>query len=428
MGLGVRFYRRFNRITRYIMITYDIAVVGAGAAGSMAAIRAAGFGKRVVLIERNNSIGKKVLLTGNGRCNLTNTAPIDSFIEKFGAFFRPAFQAFSNEDLIDFFRSKGLGFKTEEAGRVFPVTDKAGSIVEILKKCLLDCGTPVLYNKRLTDIEKRDNIFCLSAEDKNSVFAKKVILATGGFSYRATGSSGDGFKIARRLGHAIAPLGPALVPLRTKEQWVKKLQGLSLIDVSITLVCGRKKVFFKPGELIFTHFGISGPLVLDASREVVFMLDTGGEVRIDIDLKPALEPKQIEDILLGEFKAKGRLRLKNALRGMLPERLIPVIMSLANISAEKQTSRVEQKERRELVKLIKTLPLRITAASSIDEAMVTSGGVSIIEINPRTMESKIVPGLYFAGEIIEGCGPSGGYNLQQAFSTGYLAGEKAAHA
>jgi len=407
---------------------YDIAVIGGGAAGAMAAITAAECKKRVILIERNDSIGRKVLITGKGRCNLTNTAPMSVFIEKFGRqgeFFRSAFFAFFNEDLIDFFRSRGLEIKTERQGRVFPATDKARSVIDVLIKSLADSGAEVLYNTRLTGIKKTGDLFKLDFT-VGELGAKKIILATGGASYAATGSTGDGFSIAQKLGHKVAPLKPGLVPLVTKEAWVKDLQGLGLEKIRVTFEYGRKKIVSDVGELMFTHFGVSGPIVLDMSGDVLDALAHHKAVGLLIDLKPGLTAEQLEKRLLNEFKTKGKTLFRNVLKDFLPQRLIAVFMNLSGIRAEREANQITQKERRTIINLFKALPLAITGSLPIEEAMVTGGGVSIKEIDPRTMESRLVPGLYFAGEIIEGSASSGGYNLQQAFSTGYLAAKKAA--
>ncbi len=413
------------------MKIYDIAVVGAGPAGIMASIRAGQLKKSVVLIERNDSIGKKILITGKSRCNVTNIAPISKFIEKFGKqgnFFRSAFSTFFNQDLINFFKSKGLELKIERQGRVFPVTDNAYSIVKVLREYLSDNNVTIIYKLRLTDIIKKDGIFQLDFENKYSLKAKKVVLATGGVSYKATGSSGDGFRLAKKLGHTIIPLKPGLVPLKTKELWVKKLQGLTLKNICLTFEYGKKKIVSDIGELLFTHFGVSGPLILDLSNKIVCLLGEYQEVRLFIDLKPGLKPEQIENRLLNEFKAKGHTELKNVMKGLLPQKLIPVFINLLGLDPEKKANQIAQQERRLIMHLLKALSLTIIGSLPLEEAMITDGGISTKEINPRTMESKIIPGLYFAGEIIDGCASSGGYNLQQAFSTGYLAGEQAAYA
>lgn len=408
---------------------YDIVVVGAGPAGCMAAIRAAQFHKKVLLIERNHSIGRKLLLTGNGRCNFTNTAFLDSFIKKFsprGEFFRSAFFLFSNADLIDFFKSKGLDHKVEKYGKVFPVTDKADSVLRVLKEYLGENNLEVVLNRRVVGIQKENDLFILDAEKDVMIKARKVILATGGVSYKTTGSTGDGFCIARSFGHTIIPLKPALVPLVVKEQWVKDVQGVSLENVRLQFQCRGKKVISEKGEMIFTHFGISGPLVLDVSGDVVIGLGNHTGVSLYIDFMPDFKKEDIEFQLMDGFVSRGSTQIKTVLSEILPKRMVTVFLGLLNIEVETSVSQITRKNRTNIVEMLKGFPLIVTGSRSIDEAMVTNGGVAMKEINPRAMESKLVPGFYFAGEIIEGAAASGGYNLQQAFSTGYLAGEKAA--
>ncbi len=413
------------------MKIYDLAVVGAGPAGMMASIRAGQLKKNVVLVERNDSLGKKIMLTGKSRCNVTNIAPIAIFIEKFGKpgnFFRSAFSVFSNQDLIDFFQSQGLQLKIERQGRVFPVTDSAYSIVKVLKECLYQNRVTVLYKMRLIDLKRKETIFHLHFENRTSIQARKVILTTGGASYKITGSTGDGFHLAKKLGHTIIPLKPGLVPLKTKELWVKELQGLTLKNIRLTFQYDKKKIVSEIGELLFTHFGVSGPLVLDLSNKIVHLLEENPEVNLFIDLKPGLEPEQLENRLLNDFRTKGNTELKNLLKNLLPQKLIPVFVNLSGLDAAKKANQINQQERSSMVNLLKAFPLTISGSLSLEEAMVTDGGISTKEINPQTMESRIIPGLYFAGEIIDGCASSGGYNLQQAFSTGYLAAERAADA
>jgi len=408
---------------------YDIAVVGGGAAGMMAAVRAGALAKKVVLIERNEALGRKVLVTGKGRCNITNTAPIETFMEKFGKqgkFLRTAFSRFSNEDLMDFFAALGLELKTERQGRVFPKSDKASSVIEVLAKCLSRSNVEVRFGTRITDVHKTGDRFAVTCEGKPEIEARKVILAMGGASYAATGSTGDGFAIARRLGHAIAPLKPGLVPLKTREAWVKGLQGLALENIQVTFVYGKKKIVSGVGELMFTHFGISGPIILDLSDAILSNLAEHKDARLFIDLKPGLTDEQLEKRLLNEFASRGNTQLKNVMKNLLPNRLVDVIMALSGADPEVDGNQVKQKDRAAIKALLKALPLTVTGSLPIEEAMVTGGGVSTGEIDPRSMESRLVPGLYFAGETIDGCAASGGYNLQQAFSTGYLAGECAA--
>jgi len=413
------------------MHIYDIAIVGGGAAGTMAAISASQFNKNIVLIEKNASIGKKILMTGNGRCNLTNIAPIDTFIEKFekqGNFLKTAFYRFSNKDLMNFFESKGLKLKNEQAGRVFPVTDKARSITEILQKCLEKARVTVLYKTALSDIRKKGDLFELCLSGNKKIYSKKAILTTGGLSYEETGSRGDGFRIAKRLGHTVIPLKASLVPLRTKETWVRELQGISLQNIRITFLTDGKKIVSDIGDIIFTHFGVSGPLVLDMSGKVVALISEGQEGRLLIDIKPDLDTVKLETKLLNEFTSKGGVQLSTVMQGLLPKSMALAFMRLLNLEPAKKASQVTKKERQAITHMLKALPLTIEGALSIKWGMITNGGISTKEIDPKAMESKLLPGLYFAGEILDGAAPSGGYNLQQAFSTGFLAGKEAAQA
>lgn len=412
------------------MGNYDIAVIGAGAAGSMAAIRAGQLNKRVILLEKNELIGKKILMTGRGRCNLTNSGKLDTFIEKFGKpgqFLRSAFYAFSNEDVMDFFKANGLELKVERQGRVFPVTDNARSVTQVLEKCLKENNVDVRYRARIREIRKTSENFILDT-DSGSVTVKKVILAAGGASYKDTGSTGDSFQIAQALGHTILPLSPGLVPLKTKEAWVKEVQGLTLKNIRLIFIAGKKKIISEVGEMLFTHFGVSGPLILDLSGELVRLLEKENQMSLLIDLKPGIESEEMKDKLLKEVKEHGGREIKTMLASALPIRLAPLILKLINIDIHKKMHQMNKDERLKLAKILKELPLTITGSLPLEEAMVTCGGISMKEIDPRTMESRIVGGLYFAGEAIEGGAPSGGYNLQQAFSTGYLAGQAASNA
>jgi len=419
------------------MYIYDIAVVGAGAAGAMAAIRASEFKEKVVLIERNKSVGKKILLTGKGRCNITNTASLDTFIKKFGKqgrFLRTAFYTFSNEDLIAFFKNKGLELVNERQGRVFPASHKASSVVEILTSALKKSKIHILNKTRLINLEKEDNKFKLELSDRKAIKAKKVILSTGGLSFKSTGSTGDGFRIAKGLGHSIVPLHPCLVPLRTEETWVKDLQGLALKNVRLKFLFAekqnkrekKKNIVSSIGEILFTHFGVSGPLILDLSSEISSILKNSNKVSLLVDLKPALDEDKLNNRVVKELKENGNKKVESIMKALLPQRLISVFMHLLELDHEKIANQITKGERYKIVKLLKAFPLTIVGTLSINRGMVTGGGVSTREINPKTLESKLIRGLYFAGEIIDGSAQSGGYNLQQAFSTGYLAGEMAA--
>jgi len=423
----------------------DIAVIGAGPAGVMAAISALELKKEVILIERNSAVCRKLLLTGGGRCNITSASGLEGFLEAFGKagrFLRTAFSLFSNDDLTEFFRRRGLDFKEEENGRIFPVTDSASSVADILREILLRSAASVLFDTRITGIEKRGGSFRIATDsllrrptsprfqrDASAggtiILAHRVVLATGVASYESTGSTGDGFNFAAGFGHSITSPMPALVPLVTKEKWVSSLQGVSLKRARIVYRHPVKKTTSAAGEILFTHFGLSGPLILDLSADIVSYLADAPELPIAIDLMPDHKAEQVEKRLLRAFSG-GHVQLNNALRGFLPERLIYVILSVAGIPLKKNTNQVSRQERQKLTGLLKALPLTVTGSLKMDKAMVTRGGVSIKEIDPRTMASKMVPGLYFAGEMIDVNGASGGYNLQEAFSTGYLAGREAA--
>lgn len=412
-----------------LLTEWDVAVVGAGPAGVMAAIRAGGCRKKVILIERNSSLGKKLLITGKGRCNLTNTASVNEFIGKFGEngeFLRTAFFVFFNEELMDFFESRGLSLKIERQGRVFPGDDRALSVIGILEKALSKNGVDIIYNSRISEIKKENERFRLEIEGKGAIFSKKVILATGGVSYKKTGSTGDGFRIAKTMGHTWTALRPGLVPLTTEEDWVKDLQGLTLKNVRVTFECGKKKIHSDIGELLWTHFGVSGPLVMDLSNEITCFLRDNKRVVLSIDLKPGLDHNKLEDKILRYVKERGSINIKNMFKDMLPARMIPVFIKILAIDGVKKVHQLTQQERKIIIEALKGFRVTIKGTLAIEDAMVTLGGISTRQINPRTMESRIVKGLYFAGEIIDASASSGGYNLQQAFSTGYLAGQEAA--
>ncbi|MDD5423667.1 MAG: NAD(P)/FAD-dependent oxidoreductase [Candidatus Omnitrophica bacterium] len=410
---------------------HEIAVVGGGPAGIMAAIRAAQLGKDVVLLERNSSIGRKIMITGKGRCNLTNSADMDEFMSKFGKngqFLRSAFYAFFNEDLMDFFRKNGLGVKVERQGRVFPSDDRSASVVKVLEKSLKENNVPVMLDARVMGILNDSGMFSLKLDSGAEVLAKKVILATGGASYKATGSSGDGFHLAKLLGHKFNPLRPGLVPLKTREKFAAEMMGLTLKNIKVAFESEGKKIVSEVGELLFTHFGVSGPLVLDLSAQVVALLDGKKPVYISIDLKPGLTAEQVDNRILRDIGEHGSISIKTLLKEMLPVKMVPVFAKLLKLDTAKRINQLTAAERRGIAGLMKSFVLTITEPLPLEEAMVTCGGIPVKDIDPRTMGSRIVPGLYFAGEIIDASAASGGYNLQQAFSTGYLAGESAANA
>jgi predicted Rossmann fold flavoprotein len=411
------------------MKLYDIAVVGAGPAGMMAAIRAGQLDKNVIIIEKNDILGKKLKITGSSRCNITNTASFDIFMEKFGkrgSFFRSAFSTFSSKRLMTFFKAKGLKFKIEDNGRVFPVTDKSRSVIKVLKEYLSENKVIRNYNTRLINIKNKKEYFSLDLGNDNYVATRSIILATGGVSYKATGSTGDGLDIAQKMGHSIKPLKPGLVPLKLSDTWVKELQGISLENIQIKIKYGKKNIISNNGNLIFTHFGISGPLVLDYSNQIISILEKNESMQFFIDLKPEMTIQELEEKLIKEFEIRRKSEFKNFMKFLLPNRMIPVFIELLGMNAKKKVNQIEKEERNSIINLLKAFPLTIIDSMGVNKAMITCGGISRSEINPQTLESKFIKNLYFAGEIIEGCASSGGYNLQQAFSTGYLAGEAAA--
>ncbi|NYB52554.1 MAG: NAD(P)/FAD-dependent oxidoreductase [Methanobacteriaceae archaeon] len=407
---------------------YDVAVIGAGPAGCMAAICAAQLGKKVLLIERNDSIGHKLLLTGNGRCNLTNTAELNVFLEKFGrrgSFYRDAFTIFSNYNLMDFFQNQGLELTEDENGRVFPITQNAQSVVDVLKKVLDESDVEVLYNYRLKHVQKVSKVFKISSTRDRFITAHNVILATGGVTYGFTGSTGDGLAVAELLGHHITDIKPGGVPLKVREKWVHDLKGITLKDVGLKIGYGGKILSIERGDLLLTHFGISGPVILDRSNEIVELMDKHGDLKLYIDFKPDLSPEQLKSQLVRDFQTNSKKSIKNYFKYYFPNSAIEPVLEILSINPGKKLNQINRKERLMVQETLKGLPVTINGHIALEKAMVTCGGVSKKEINPKTMESKIISGLYFAGEIISGCGRSGGYNLQQAFSTGYVAGKSA---
>ena len=410
------------------MKIYDIAVVGAGPAGCMAAIRGAQMGKKVIILERNNKIGRKLLLTANGRCNLTNTAKMEVFLEKFGkrgSFYRDAFNQFSNHDLKLFFKKNGLELKEEAEGRLFPVTEKSKSVVDVLLNVLEEYKVNLVYNYRLEHLQKASKIFKLTSRKKELITAQNVVIATGGVTYRFTGSTGNGFTVAELLGHHITDLKPGGVPLLVREEWIHQLKGVTLENVGLSIGYGGKKISLPDGNLLLTHFGISGPVILDMSNMIVDLMDKHGDLKLYIDFKPKIKYEALGVQLMEDFKNHSKKILRNYLKKYLPNSMIDPLLKTLNIDSQKKLNQITKKERILLQEALKSLPLTLNGHLPMDKAMVTCGGVSKKEINPQTMESKLVGGLFFAGEIIAGCGGRGGYNLQQAFSTGYVAGNSA---
>lgn len=402
-----------------------VIVIGAGAAGLMAAWKAAEHGREVLLLEKNDQVGRKILISGKGRCNITNNTDIEGLIENIpgnGNFLYSSFYSFSNENMIMLLKEAGLETKVERGGRVFPVSDRSKDVVRVLQRLAENKGVQIQTNTAVDSIVAKNGVVCgVRLKNGKVLEAVSVVLATGGASYPGTGSTGDGYKMAKNLGHRIVPLKPSLVPLMTAEKWIGELQGLSLKNISITIIDKKdRKIYSDFGEMIFTHFGVSGPVILSASRHILPY--DYKNVRLVIDLKPALDEDTLDARLQRDFEKYSRKQFKNSLNDLLPQKMIPVVINLSQIDEDKPVNQITKTERRALVVLLKNFSLEITGARPIAEAIVTAGGVCTDEINPSTMESKLVKGLYLCGEVIDVDGYTGGFNLTIAFSTGVLAG------
>ncbi|HZK43702.1 MAG TPA: NAD(P)/FAD-dependent oxidoreductase [Syntrophomonadaceae bacterium] len=406
-----------------------IIVVGGGPAGMIAAITAAEHGAEVILLEKKEQVGKKLKITGKGRCNITS-ADVNNFIAgyaKNGHFLYSALNEFSNFDLIEFFNKRGLMTKVERGKRVFPVTDNADDVVKVLYETMKRLGVAVYPHVAIDKMGVVDKKLVSVSAGNDNFPCDAVIVATGGMSYPGTGSTGDGYKWAKSAGHTLIEPRPALVPLVVQEGWIKELQGLSLKNVQVNVFQDDgKKIGDDFGEMLFTHYGVSGPIILSLSRKIGDYLATrAGNAQLIIDYKPGLTVEQLENRLQRDFEKYSRKQFKNALDDLLPQKLIPVIIKLSGIDAEKPVHQITREERKEVLDLLKKFTLTITATRSFKEAVVTAGGVEVKEIDPKTMQSKLVEGLFFAGEILDIDGYTGGYNLQAAFSTGYVAGKYA---
>ena len=406
-----------------------IFVIGGGPAGMMAAIRAAEGGASVTLFEKMSRVGRKLGITGKGRCNLTNTADIAEVVRNLpgnGKFLYSALKKFSSADTVSFFEDLGVVTKVERGGRIFPASDDASEVIDALLRRLTILGVDVRTNSTVTKILAESHKVTGVLVNGKILACDAVILATGGASYPATGSTGDGFRMARQLGHNVTPILPALVPLETEEDFVRDVQGLSLKNVRVKLLADGKSVAEQFGEMLFTHFGVSGPIILTLSRQAAQLLADGRFVELELNLKPALKPEQLDARILRDFDKFKRKSLKNALVELLPAKLIPIVLDLSYLAEGKRVDEVTQAERRRLAEILQGLPLTITRTRPIDEAIVTAGGVDVKELDPRTMRSKLVEGLFVVGEVADVDGFTGGFNLQAAWSMGNVAGISAA--
>lgn len=403
-----------------------VIVVGGGAAGMIAAYAAALAGDEVILFERNEKLGKKIYITGKGRCNLTNAADMDTVFKNVNRnpkFLYSAFYTFDNMAIIDLVEKNGCPTKVERGNRVFPVSDKSSDVIKALEKAVRGAGVTVKLNNRVLDILSKDGAVTGVKTDREGVVnADRVIVATGGLSYPTTGSDGDGYVFAGKLGHTVIDTSPSLVPLVSDDDFCARLQGLSLKNTELRLISDGKCVYREIGELLFTHFGISGPLVLSASSFYDLEKRKGKKSKVVLDFKPGLDAEALDKRILRDFEGEKNKLFKNSLDALLPQKLIPVIVERSGIDESKQVNSVTREERERLVNLIKNFEISVSGTADIKEAVITRGGINVKEINPGTMESKLVKGLFFAGEVLDLDAMTGGFNLQIAWSTGYLAG------
>lgn len=414
-----------------------VIVIGGGPAGMMAAITSAENGNEVILLEKNKGLGKKLLITGKGRCNITSSLPMEDFIKNTpgnGMFLYSAYNKFTNQDIISFLKKQGLDVKEERGNRIFPVTDKSQDVLNCFEKKLKSLkNVKIMYEMPVSEILVNEEKIVTGVKCKNGAIIKadKVILATGGKSYPLTGSTGDGYEMAKKLGHTITKIKPSLVPLETYEQDLhQSLQGLSLRNVKIKMIdtCKNKTIYEDFGEMLFTHFGVSGPVILSGSAHLVRYknideLLKNKKIKLLIDLKPALTEEKLNDRILRDFEDFKNKNFKNSLDKLLPQKLIPVIIERSGINPDKQVNSITKQERTQIVKLLKEFGVTIKNFRRIEDGIITAGGISIKEVNPKTMESKLILGLYFAGEILDVDSYTGGFNLQIAYSTGFVAGE-----
>lgn len=405
-----------------------VLVVGGGPAGMMAAIQAAKQGNTVTLLEQNEKLGKKLFITGKGRCNVTNDCDVTELFDSVVSnkkFLYSAFYSFSNQDVKDFFEEQGLRLKVERGRRVFPASDKSSDVIKALGNALKKLEVKIRLRTRVDQVLTENDIVCgVRLSDGECLNADKVILATGGVSYKSTGSDGSGLVMAEKLGHQVTKLRPGLVGMCTKEAWVRDMQGLALKNVAVSIgkKQGKKPLYEDFGELLFTHYGVSGPMILSASSRLGDELEKE-DLYIKIDLKPALSKEQLDSRILRDFEERKNADLSNAMVHLLPKSMIPVMLHVCGLDPAKKVNEVTRGEREQLVKGMKEFPLTINGLRDIQEAIITRGGVTVKEVDPSTMESKIVKNLYLAGEMLDLDALTGGYNLQIAWSTGYLAGQ-----
>lgn len=427
---AVEIMRTFVTAKMYAMTDYDVIIIGAGASGLLAAVSACRSGKQVLVVEKNARVARKLMITGKGRCNVTNSDDIKDFMANIypePRFLYPAFKSFFSSDILAMLDEAGVEVVLERGGRYFPASGKAVDVVDALFAIARRTGAKFLFSAIVTDIFVANGavsgVKIKSESGEKSLFADKVIVCTGGKSYPLTGSTGDGYDFARKCGHSLSETLPALVPLVGKGDFFPKLKGLNLKNISASLWIDGKKSHEEFGELEFMDFGVSGPVILTMSRWAVIALHENRKVRLSIDLKPALDEKKLDARILRDLDANGKAKLKALFREWLPMQMVPVFIILAKLDAEKLASQLSGDERRRIVSLMKDFEFDIVGHRDFNEAIVTSGGVSINEINQKTMESKLVKGLFFAGEVLDVDANTGGYNLQIAFSTGWLAGK-----
>lgn len=414
-----------------------VIVIGGGPSGMMAAITSAKQGNEVILLEKMNMLGKKLLITGKGRCNITSSLPISEFISNIpgnGKFLYSVFQNFTNEDIIEFLKKQNVQVKEERGNRIFPVSDKSQDVLQAFEKELKKQNVKILLNSEVEEIQVNEDksVKGVLLKNKEIIEADKIILATGGKSYHNTGSTGDGYIIAKKLGHTITLIKPSLVPLTAEDKSLKlckEMQGLSLKNVRIEIkdIEDKKTIYQDFGEMLFTHFGVSGPTILSSSAHILKYKNINEKLQNDkiilsIDLKPALSEEKLENRIKRDFEKFKNKEIRNALQELLPQKIILPVLELSRINNEKQVNSITKEERFNLLKTLKNFNITIKDFRPIDEAIITAGGISIKEINPKTMESKIVSGLFFAGELIDVDAYTGGFNLQIAYSTGYSAG------